>query len=230
VTQHTLQNGQSVNVAAGQWDGNSVAFAGTSSSAGQTPAVTFTGANTLATITDTGSATATGHAAITLMPGGALSTAGLTVNHASLSISERPGTSVTFDGTSQISNESTLTATGYAATGSFTVNDTMNIDATSTVNMDDVTIAGSGTFHLAGADGLLRAGAVGSGATVVLDGGMLSLANGMEFLGTITDSTRPPRGSAHCRPLTSTTRSTRRRRRSTRQPGCSTCSTPREPR
>lgn len=184
-----MQNGQSATVAAGQWDGDSLAFAGTSSTEGQTPTVTFTGANTLTTVTDTGPATATGYAAIALMPGGALTTTGLTVNHASLSISEHPGTSVTFDGISHVRNDSTLTATGYAGTGSVTVNGTMNIDGTSTVNMDDITIAGSGTFDLAGANAVLRAGSVGSGETVVLDGGMLSLANGMDFLGTITDST-----------------------------------------
>ena len=54
--------------------------------------------------------------------------------------------------------------------------------------MDYVAIAGTGTFHLTGENALLRAGTVGAGETVVLDGGMLSLTNGMKFLGTITDS------------------------------------------
>jgi hypothetical protein len=54
--------------------------------------------------------------------------------------------------------------------------------------MDDVAVSGGGTFHLTGGAALLRVGAVAAGETVVLDGGMLSLADGMNFLGTITDA------------------------------------------
>lgn len=189
MVKHTLNNGQSVTVAADQWDGSVLAFAGTSTAFGQTPTATFTGANTLANITDTGSATIHGQGAITLMPGGALTTGGLTVNAATLYINERPGTTVTLNGTSTIANGSTLTATGYAGAGTYFVNGRMNIDATSTVNMDYVTVKGTGTIHLTG-NALLRAGVVSSTSeTVVLDGGMLSLTNGMNFQGTITSST-----------------------------------------
>ncbi|WP_428485041.1 hypothetical protein [Rhodopila sp.] len=188
MAQHTLRNGQSATVAAHQWDGDTLAFAGTSGAATPPPAVTFTGPDTLSGVTDTGTASTTGAATISLSPGAALVTNGLTVNDAMLSISQRPGTSVTFDGISQISNGSTLTATGYAGAGAETVNGTMSIDGTSTANLDYVSIAGTGTFHLTAPGALLRVGTVGAGETVKLDGGMLSLTNGMSFLGTITDS------------------------------------------
>jgi hypothetical protein len=181
---HTLHNGQSATVAADQWDGDSLVFTGSE----QASTVTFTGPNTLAGVTDIGAAARPNHADINLMPGGTLTVGRLVVDAASLAINERPGASVTFDGTSRISNDSTLTATGYAGTGLYTVNGTMTVDGTSAVNMDDVSVAGTGTFHLTGDAALLRVGAVAAGETVVLDGGMLSLANGMDFLGTITDA------------------------------------------
>ncbi|MDR3532931.1 MAG: hypothetical protein P4L90_20535 [Rhodopila sp.] len=188
MSKHTLHNGQSATITAHQWDGDSLAFAGTSSASGPVPIATFTGPNTLSGITDIGAATATGYGIIDLMPGGALTTGALNINHAILSINERPGSSVSFNGISRVINGSTLTATGYAGVGTYTVNGTMNIDGTSTVNMDYVAVAGTGTFHLTGEDALLRVGTVGAAETVVLDGGMLSLTNGMNFLGTITDS------------------------------------------
>jgi hypothetical protein len=200
MTKQTLYNGQTVSVASGQWNGDSLAFAGISDAPGGTPAVTFTGSNALARITDTGTARAPGEGAIMLAPGGTLTTGRLAISHATLAVSERPGASVTFNGTSQISNDSTLTAAAYAGASPYTVNGTMNIDGTSTVNMDYVSVAGTGTFHLTGEDALLRVGAVGAGATVVLDGGMLSLANGMDFLGTITDSAP---GSSRIGPMSS---------------------------
>ena len=188
MVKHTLNNGQSITLAADQWDGSLLAFAGTSTAFGQTPTAIFTGPNTLAGIIDTGTAAAHGQAAINLMPGSALTTGGLTVNAATLYVSERPGTSVTLNGTSTIAHGSTLTATGYGDGGVYVVNGRMTIDATSTVNMDYVAVKGSGTIHLTG-NALLRAGVVSSTSeTVVLDGGMLSLTNGMNFQGTITSS------------------------------------------
>lgn len=186
MSKHTIYNGQSMTVSAGRWDGDSLSFTGTSNLS--YPTVTFSGPNTLAYVADIGSAATHGYGAINVAPGGALTTHGLKVSAATLSISERPGTNVTFDGTSQVLNGSTLTATGDAGTGSYTLNGTMNIDGSSIVNMDYVQLSGSGTMHLTGENALLRAGNVGTGETVVLDGGMLSLTNGMNFLGTITDS------------------------------------------
>jgi hypothetical protein len=182
MTTHTLRAGQAATVAADQWDGSSLAFASTGSTAAT---VTFTGSNTLAAITDTAGGRPPSYATINLTPGAALTTNALTVKSAHLAINEGPGTSVTLNGTDRISNDSTLTATGN---GAYTVNGTMNIDGTSTVNMDYVAVNGTGTFHLTGEDALLRLGSVGQGETVALDGGILSLTNGMSFLGTITDT------------------------------------------
>ena len=186
MARHTLHNGQTVTVTSDQWDGDSLILAGTTT--GPAPVATFTGPNTLTSVTDTGSATAPGYGAINLMPNGALTVGGLTVKAATLSLNERPGAHMTLNGTSRVANGSTLTATGYSGAGAYTVNGTMAIDGTSTVNMDYAAVDGSGTFHLTGEDALLRMGSVGSGNTVVLDGGMLSLTNGMKFMGTITDS------------------------------------------
>ena len=184
MSNHTLHNDQSAIVAADQWDGDSLVFTGTE----QASTVTFTGPNTLASVTDIGAPAWPGHASIDLMPGAALTTGRLSVNAANLAINERPGASVAFDGISRISNDSTLTATGYAGTGLYTLDGTMTIDGSSTVNMDAVAVSGTGTFHLTGDAALLRVGAVAAGETVALDGGMLSLADGMSFLGTITDA------------------------------------------
>jgi hypothetical protein len=189
MTKHTLHNGQSSIISDNQWNGDSLAFADTSNPPSQMPAVTFlAGSNTLGNVTDIGSAAIPGHAAINLMPGAMLTTGGLTVSAATLSLNERSSAEVIFNGTSRIINGSTLTATGYSGTGAYTLNGTMNIDGSSTVNMDYVAIDGSGTFHTTGENALLRLGIVGAGETIVLDGGMLSLTNGMHFLGTITDS------------------------------------------
>ena len=188
MTVHNLNNGNSAYVTSGQWNGDSLVFAGTSSAPYQMPTVSFSGPDSLTRVSDVGTATATAYGTINLTPGGALTTGGLTLRHGVLSINERPGTGVTFNGTSQIGNASALTATGYAGMGKYTVNGTMNIDGTSTVSMDSVAVSGTGTFHLTGNSALLRVSSVTAGETVVLDGGMLSIANGMQFLGTITNS------------------------------------------
>ena len=185
MTLNILHNGQSISVTSHQWDNTSLTFTGTSTAAGQMAAATFIGANALSTITDIGSASARGSAAINMMPGSALATGQLTLSAATLALCERPSGKVTLNGTTNISNGSTLTATGLG-TGGYTVNGTMNIDGSSTVNMGCVTVSGSGTFNLTGAGAMLRLGTVGAGETVALHGGMLSLANGMSFLGTIT--------------------------------------------
>ena len=152
------------------------------------PTVTFTGSNALANLADTGTAAAHGFGAINVTSGGSLVSNGLQVDNATISLSERPGTSVAFDGASQISNGSTLTATGFAGISNYAVNGTMTVDGSSTINMDYVALSGNGTIALSGANALLRAGTVAAGDTVRLDGGMLRLTNGMHFLGTITDS------------------------------------------
>jgi hypothetical protein len=188
MSKHYLLNGRLVTVSDSQWNGDSLVFAGSSYTNGQMPTVTFAGENRLTTIVDRGSTAAHGYGAINLMPGGSLKTGGMTLSNATLSVNERPGSHVTFNGTSRVSYNSTLTATGYGGTGQYTVNGTMKIDGTSVVNMNYVAVDGTGTFHLTGATALLRVGSVGAGETVVLDGGKFSLTNGMHFLGTITDS------------------------------------------
>lgn len=187
---HVLRHGQSLTVDAGAWDGDGLVFFGTG---GPAPTVTFSGANALSAVLDTGATAVLGRGAIALTPGASLVIGRLLVNHAILSVAERPGASVTFTGTSQIVNGSTLTATGYAGTGHYTVDGTMSIGAASTVNMDYVAIGGGGTIALTSSGAVLRVGSVGAGETVRLDNGMLSLTNGMHFLGTITNST--PAGS-----------------------------------
>jgi hypothetical protein len=200
VTRHTPDNGQFVTVATGKWNGSNLRFAGTSSAAGQTPSVIFIGRNSLTNLADNATAGTAGYGAINLAPGVALTTTGLTVSAATLWLNELPGSSVTFAGDSRISNGGTLTATSYADTGIYNVSGTMTIDGTSTVNMDDVAVTGTGTIHLTGESALLRVGNVGAGETVVLDGGMLSLTDSMKFLGTITDSAP---GSSRIGPISS---------------------------
>ena len=186
---HKLSNGQSATVASTQWDGDALDFAGNSGAAGSAPVAMFSGTNVLSLVSDQGTAAAHGVGIIDLNPGGALSIDSLNVNAATLVINERPNAAVTLNGITDILNGSTLNATGYGGAGGYAVDGTMNIDGSSTVNMDYVNVTGSGGFHLTGNNALLRLGNVASGDTVVLDGGMLSLTNGMGFLGTITDST-----------------------------------------
>lgn len=184
----TLHSNQSVVVYDGAWTDDSLTLDGTGGTIGQAPLATFTGFNALASLIDTGTRAKPGHGAVAVAANGTLTTNGLKVSLATLTFSESFGASVVLGGTSQISNGSTMTATPYRGYSAYTVNGTMAIDGSSTVNMDAVSVNGSGTFHLTGEDGLLRLGSVAPGNTVNLDGGMLSLANGMDFLGTITDS------------------------------------------
>ena len=188
MTVHTIYNSQSLTVSTEQWDGDGVVFGGSSDSAGETPTVTFAGHNALTNIDASGSAALPGFGFINLSPRSSLSTTGLTVIHSTLFIREGYASTIAINGTSSIGNGSTLTATGSGGLGRYDINGTINIDGSSTVNMDYVAVTGSGIFHLMGEDALLRAGSFGAGNTVVLDGGMLSLTNGMDFLGTITDS------------------------------------------
>ena len=111
--------------------------------------VTFTG-NKLVSIADSGHRHRIGYGAINLMPGVALTTGGLTVNARQLPINERPGTSMSFNGTSRVIQWQHPDRYRLWRHRTYTVNGTMNIDGTSTVNMDYVAVAGTGTFHLTG--------------------------------------------------------------------------------
>jgi hypothetical protein len=188
MTVHRLGDGQTATVGTDEWNGDRLRFTGTSTAYGTEPVVTFTGNNTLAAVQGAGTETAHNYGAINEAVGVALTADHVALTHATLSIGQRPTASMTIDGDSVIRHGSTLTATGYAGQGQYVVNGTMTIDGTSTVNMDYVAVSGTGTFHLTGPQSLLRAGAVGAGETVKLDSGMLSLTNGLSFLGTVTDS------------------------------------------
>jgi hypothetical protein len=184
----TLHSNQSVVVYNGAWTGDSLALDGVGGSEDAAPLATFTGFNALAYVTDTGAYGMHGYGAIAVAADGSLTMNGLTVSDATMTFSENFGSSLTLGGMSRVVHGSTLTATPYRGYSAYTVNGTMAIDGSSTVNMDYVAVSGTGTFHLTGEDALLRMGTVGAGNTVVLDGGMLSLASGMNFQGTITDS------------------------------------------
>jgi hypothetical protein len=188
MTHITLHSNQSVVVYDSAWTGDFLTLDGTGGNVGVAPLATFTGVNALAYITDSGGRGVMGHGAIAVDAGATLSTNGLLVSSATMTLSEQFGANVVLGGVSQVEHGSTLTATLFRGYGAYTVNGVMAIDGSSTVNMDYVTVGGSGQFHLTGEDALLRMGSVGTGNTVVLDGGMLSLANGMNFQGTITDS------------------------------------------
>jgi hypothetical protein len=188
MTHITLHSNQSVVVYDGAWTGDFLTLDGTGGDVGVAPLATFTGVNALAYVVDSGAGAAMGHGAIAVDTGATLTTSGMLISSATMTLSERFGANLVLGGVSQVVHGSTLTATLFRGYGTYTVNGVMTIDATSTVNMDYVSITGSGQFHLTGEDALARMGSVGSGNTVVLDGGMLSLANGMDFQGTITDS------------------------------------------
>jgi hypothetical protein len=184
----TLHSNQSVVVYDGAWTGDALRLDGTGGGISEAPLARFTGLNALATVVDTGTYATQGHGALAVAPDSTLTTNGLLVSAATLTLSEGLGSSVVMGGYSQIVNNSTLTARPFYGYSVYTVNGTMAIDGSSTVNMDYVSVNGTGKFHLTGEDAMLRLGSVGAGDTVVLDGGMLSLANGMNFLGTIMDS------------------------------------------
>ena len=182
-----LQSGQRVFVGANEWNGNSVSFVGASSPS-QEGFVTFNGANTLSGMTVDGAAGSPGYGGVGIGPRVALTVGGITLDNGNLSVSERPYGALDVTGTSQIANNSTLTMTAYGGVGTFALNGVMSIDGSSTVNSDYVPVSGNGTFQLTGNNALLRLGHVDAGDTVKLDGGTLSLTDGMHFLGTITDS------------------------------------------
>lgn len=184
----TLHSNQSVVVYNGAWTGDSLNLDGSRGTIGEAPLAMFNGLNALAYVVDTGTYAAPGHGAIAVASNSTLTTNGLLVSSATLTFSELFGSSVVLGGSSKVVNGSTMTATPYRGYSAYTVNGTMTIDGSSTVNMDHVSVNGSGTFQLTGEDALLRLGTVSPSATIKLDGGMLSLADGMNFLGTITDS------------------------------------------
>ncbi|HEY8288326.1 MAG TPA: hypothetical protein VIG49_03585 [Acetobacteraceae bacterium] len=192
MTNRILPNGHAVLVNNAEWNGDSAFFMGAPSPS-QEGFATFAGNNTLAGMTVDGPAGVPAYGGVSINPGVTLTVAGIHLRNGNLSVAERPTGALALTGTSLISQHSTLTVTGYSGVGSVSLGGVMNI-ANSTVNMDYVPVSGNGTFHLTGQNALLRVGAVGAGDTVKLDGGMLSLVDGMRFLGTITDST--PRGSA----------------------------------
>jgi hypothetical protein len=184
----TLHSNQTVTVYDGAWTGDSLRLDGQAGTASNAPYATFTGYNNLFNIIDAGSYGAHGYGAVAVAANSTLVSQGMYVSAATMTFSEQFGAHVTFDGLNQVINGSTLTATPFRGYSDYTLNGKMAIDGTSTVNMDYVAVNGHGTFHLSGEDALLRLGSVAASNTVVLDGGMLSLANGMDFLGTIRDS------------------------------------------
>ncbi|HYZ24739.1 MAG TPA: hypothetical protein VE690_21535 [Rhodopila sp.] len=185
MTTYVLHTGQSATISGGSGD-DSLYFAGYGA-AGE-PVATFTGSDTLDAVSATGTDTQAGFAVINLMPGGAMATNSMTVDHATLSLNEMPGSAVTFNGPATLSHRGILVATGYRGISNYTLNSTMTIDGTSVANFSVVNLQGSGTIHLTGADSRLWLSATSTGTTVNLDGGTLELTNGMSFLGTITDS------------------------------------------
>ncbi|MDQ2801570.1 MAG: hypothetical protein M3Y41_02350 [Pseudomonadota bacterium] len=146
------------------------------------------GTNNLLRVAASGNAAAPTYGGVTLSVGTTVTTGAIDLSHGNLGVFERPSGSLIINGASRISNDSTLTVTAYSGQGSLDLNGTMNIDGTSTVNMDNFSVSGHGTFHLTGEDALLRTGNVAAADTVKLDGGVLSLTSGLQFLGTITDS------------------------------------------
>jgi len=80
--------------------------------------------------------------AIAVAADSSLTMKGLTVNDATMTFSENFGSTLTLGGNSQIVHGSTLTATPYRGYSAYTVNGTMAIDGSSTVNMDYVAVNG----------------------------------------------------------------------------------------
>jgi hypothetical protein len=185
MTTYVLHTGQSATINGGSGD-DSLYFAGYGA-AGE-PVATFTGGDALRAVSATGTDAEAGFAVINLMPGAAMGTNSLNVDHATLSINEMPGSAVAFDGSVTLSHRGILVATGYRGISNYTLNGAMTIDGSSVANFSVVNLQGDGTIHLAGQDSRLWLSATGTGTTVVLDGGTLDLTNGMSFLGTITDS------------------------------------------
>ena len=188
MTTRVLGNGQSAAVGDHQWDSDSIVFRGTSSSVGIDPVVTFSGTNDLGSISVYGYGARSGYGVIQLNAKSAVSTNGVHLSNGRLAIDQRPGGMLVMNGKSWLSNHSTLGATALYGLGSVQLNGAVNIDGTSTVNMDYMPVTGRGTFRLTGEGALLRLGSVSAAITVKLDSGMLSLTDGMRFLGTITDS------------------------------------------
>jgi hypothetical protein len=184
----TLHSNQSVVVYNGAWTGDDLTLDGVGGSEDAAPLATFTGFNALATVVDKGAYGIEGYGALAVADDSTLTLGGLMVSGATMTFSERFGSNLTLGGVSKIAHGSTLTATPFEGYSDYTVNGTMAIDGSSTVNMNYVNVDGTGTFQLAGEDALLRLGSVGASNIVVLDGGMLSLSSGMNFQGTITDS------------------------------------------
>lgn len=188
MTNHVLSNTQSAFAGDRQWNGDTLTFAGTSSIPHQLPMATFSGANRLGAISVVGTRSVTATGGITISAGATVASGSLNVAGGILDIVERPAATVILNGSAHVSGHATFTVSGTSRTGTVQLNSTVEL-ADSTMNVDaGVNLTGRGTIHLTGATALLRVGNVGAGETVKLDAGMLSLANGMTFQGTVTDS------------------------------------------
>lgn len=183
---HIVRSGQNIQVAPGQWNGDRVDYQGTQSGLA-TANVTFNGYNLLSSISDTGTPNALAYGSMTVGVGQSVEVGSINLSYAGFTVPGMTGATLTFDGISHV-RHSTLTMYGRFGGGLLNLRNATVQVSNSTANLDgNMAVKGQGTIQLLG-DSLVRLDAAGPAVTVKLDSGTLSLASGMQFLGTVTDS------------------------------------------
>ena len=181
-----LQNNQIFTAYLNQLNGNDVVFGGTDPVGSTTPALNIIGDTALNTVSVTGTAATPEHGII-----GMGKVVSLTVNNGvhlsngTLSVNESPVDHFALNGVSTLDSNSTLTVAGFIGAGAAAVNGAVWLRSGSTLDMGSDAVTGAGSVNLAGGTTLARLGSVGSDIVVNLNRGVLALADGMHFLGTV---------------------------------------------
>lgn len=187
MTIHTIHSGQSIQVAPFQWNGDRVDYQGTQTGL-VTANVTFTGYNSLSSITDAGTHNALAYGSLTVGVGQSVEVGSINLSYAAFKIPNMTSATLMLDRVSYVKKHSTLTMYGRFGGGILDFKNGRIEVSNSTINLDgNMVVKGHGTIHSLG-DSLIRLNAAGPDITVKLDSGTLSLTNGMRFLGTITDN------------------------------------------
>jgi hypothetical protein len=193
----TYGNGQNIYSDSGQLNGYEVDFAGTSQLT--EPFLTITGnlppaapyaSTTLSSVEVHGSsshALAYGSLGFSPLSAGVI-TNGIHMSYGDLTLNQQMA-KVTLGGTSIVNNDSTLTVLGgrYHA-ARYTLNGTVFVGNGSTVNAEEALFSGGGSINLNAATATVDLKTADTSIQVNINSGMLSLKDGMSFLGTIHEA------------------------------------------
>ena len=193
----TYGNGQRIGSSPGRLNGYEVVFAGTAQqtepiltiSGSLPPAVPYA-STTLYSVEVHGTsslALAYGYLGFNPLSTGVIAN-GIHMSYGDFTLNQQ-GAKVTLSGTSVINNDSTLTVLGGRYhTAPYTLNGTVFVGSGSTVNADEAQLSGGGSINLNAATAAADLKTADTSIHVNVNSGVLSLKDGMSFLGTIHEA------------------------------------------